>query len=211
MRKPAPRAKPTPQIRLSPVRLSPVRLSPDKVGRLRRSVPTRFPTAAAIRPYPFYDGCGDPSPPVLPMTPGRKRLPHDPPDSLPVNPEGEVYFITICCMPRGENQLASSEVWRQIDESLRYRENLGQLRVRVVLAMPDHLHGLFAFPSGSMAQVIGDFKRWISKSVGVIWQRDFFDHRLRTWESAIEKSTYIRNNPVRAGLVERAEDWPYQR
>lgn len=39
---------------------------------------------------------------------GRKHLPHD---GLPVNPistKGEVYFITICCIPRGTNQLANS-------------------------------------------------------------------------------------------------------
>lgn len=36
------------------------------------------------------------------------------------------------------------------------------------------------------------------------WQRDFFDHRLRSIESAAEKAQYIRMNPVRAGLVNRS-------
>jgi hypothetical protein len=42
------------------------------------------------------------------------------------------------------------------------------------------------------------------------WQRDFFDHRLRDDESFEEKAAYILNNPVRAGLVNRFEDWPYK-
>jgi len=40
-------------------------------------------------------------------------------------------------------------------------------------------------------------------------QKDFFEHRLRSDESAQEKSDYILVNPVRAGLVPKPEDWPY--
>jgi hypothetical protein len=40
-------------------------------------------------------------------------------------------------------------------------------------------------------------------------QEGFFDHRIRSNESAEEKRQYILMNPVRAGLVARPEDWPY--
>ena len=36
-----------------------------------------------------------------------------------------------------------------------------------------------------------------------------FDHILRNDESYAEKWNYVRDNPVRAGLVELAENWPY--
>jgi putative transposase len=42
------------------------------------------------------------------------------------------------------------------------------------------------------------------------WQPGFFDHVLRHDESYSEKWLYVCMNPVRAGLVERHEDWPYQ-
>ena len=42
-----------------------------------------------------------------------------------------------------------------------------------------------------------------------IWQRGFFDHVLRTDESYAQKWNYVRENPVRAGLVTKADDWPY--
>jgi REP element-mobilizing transposase RayT len=42
------------------------------------------------------------------------------------------------------------------------------------------------------------------------WQPGFFDHILRTDESYGEKWNYVRENPVRAGLVRTAEEWPYQ-
>ena len=143
---------------------------------------------------------------------GRRHLPHEIPLDVAIGPEYEVFFITICCQPRGRNQLATRETWQTIDESISHRERLGDLRARLVLAMPDHLHGLIAFPgSKSMTRVMADFKAWVAKSAGVGWQRDFFEHRLRGQESAAEKANYIRHNPVRAGLVCRPEDWPYQR
>ena len=42
------------------------------------------------------------------------------------------------------------------------------------------------------------------------WQPGFFDHLLRQNESYAEKWDYVWRNPVRAGLVARPEDWPYQ-
>ena len=42
-----------------------------------------------------------------------------------------------------------------------------------------------------------------------LWQREFFDHMLRSSESYSEKWNYVFENPVRARLVMRADDWPY--
>ncbi len=57
-------------------------------------------------------------------------------------------------------------------------------------------------------------KRGVSNSLGSAggrfrWQPGFFDHLLRNDESYGEKWNYVRDNPVRAGLVKLAEDWPY--
>jgi putative transposase len=41
------------------------------------------------------------------------------------------------------------------------------------------------------------------------WQSGFFDHALRSDESRAQKWEYVRQNPVRAELVSKAEDWPY--
>jgi hypothetical protein len=42
------------------------------------------------------------------------------------------------------------------------------------------------------------------------WQEGCFDRLLRSDESLSEKWEYLRQNPVRAGLVNDPEDWPYQ-
>ena len=43
-----------------------------------------------------------------------------------------------------------------------------------------------------------------------IWEEGFFDHILRSDESYLQKWNYVRENPVRAGLVKSEVDWPYQ-
>ncbi len=50
----------------------------------------------------------------------------------------------------------------------------------------------------------------LSRAKGQIWEEGFFDHVLRSNESYSQKWNYVRENPVRAGLVKSAADWPYQ-
>jgi REP element-mobilizing transposase RayT len=80
--------------------------------------------------------------------------------------------------------------------------------------MPDHIHFL-VYPHERDADV-GEFsgltKRLIRRRAkrNWRWQPGSFDRLLRGEESAQEKWVYIRENPVRAGLVERWQDWPYK-
>ncbi len=60
-----------------------------------------------------------------------------------------------------------------------------------------------------MEKVLRDWKRYIAKQTGVVWQDGFFDHRLRGNESYEEKAHYIRLNPVRAGLIASPEAWEF--
>ena len=41
-------------------------------------------------------------------------------------------------------------------------------------------------------------------------EEGFFDHVLRSNESYSQKWNYVRENPVRSGLVKSVADWPYQ-
>jgi putative transposase len=147
---------------------------------------------------------GGPSGPALPK---RQKLPHGVPEWVA---DGAVYFITICCGERGRNQLCAPEVADSVFEAVRFREARLDWHMRLVLLMPDHLHALFSFsPRQPMEKMISNFKEVVAKKAGVRWQRDYFDHRLRAEESLDEKAAYIRMNPVRKGLITRADDWPY--
>jgi REP element-mobilizing transposase RayT len=87
------------------------------------------------------------------------------------------------------------------------------------VVMPDHIH-FFATPAADSAKSISatfaKWKEWTAKRIlhrlhhpAPLWQREFFDHLLRSHESRSEKWDYIRANPVRAGLVTDAEAWPF--
>jgi len=41
------------------------------------------------------------------------------------------------------------------------------------------------------------------------WQKGFFDHILRSGEAYSQKWDYVRENPVRAGLVTDWREWPF--
>jgi hypothetical protein len=53
----------------------------------------------------------------------------------------------------------------------------------------------------------------VAKSLGIgpgKWQRCLCHHRIRTEEQYAEKREYLRQNPVRAGLVSPPDEWPWQ-
>ena len=97
--------------------------------------------------------------------------------------------------------------------------------------LPEHIHCLWTLPEGDQ-----DFsKRWalIKRSVskhachlvtregGVehhvrqrhrenpLWQQRFWEHAVRNDEDFKAHMDYVHYNPLRHGLVERVEDWPY--
>ena len=83
--------------------------------------------------------------------------------------------------------------------------------------MPDHVH-LFVRGSqvfrlgpwvGLLKQALAKATR-LSRAEAQVWEEGFFDHVLRSNESYSQKWNYVRENPVRAGLVKAVEDWPYQ-
>jgi putative transposase len=81
--------------------------------------------------------------------------------------------------------------------------------------MPDHLH-LFCSPRDlnfTLDSWVRYWKSHFTKSVKNPtwkWQSGHWDTRLRRHENYSEKWIYASQNPVRAGLVSRAEDWPFQ-
>jgi putative transposase len=76
--------------------------------------------------------------------------------------------------------------------------------------MPDHIHLLLNFPGDkSLSRIMGEWKGWLGRHRGIPWQRNFFDHRIRNEEQDRNKAGYVFNNPVRAGLVDSPEKWPY--
>jgi REP element-mobilizing transposase RayT len=83
-----------------------------------------------------------------------------------------------------------------------------------VVIMPNHVH-LIATPydDSSLEKIMERVKRVSSHRIKAmlhireVWEREYFDHMLRSHESMRTKSEYICENPLRAGLASRPEDW----
>ncbi len=159
----------------------------------------------------FSDDLGDAgrarSPSGPDMRPKRKTVPHAIP---PWVEDGSLFFITICCETRGQNILCEKHKAESLLEATHHFHQLARWYVRLFLVMPDHVHGLLAFRGeSSMTKTVADWKRYTARKLVITWQKNFFDHRIRNHESLSSKVQYIRMNPVREGLVQRTEDWPY--
>jgi len=83
--------------------------------------------------------------------------------------------------------------------------------------MPDHLHVIITGtdPASDVYAAMRAFKQysgfWLGRNQRDIhWQEDFYDHILRQEEDLARLITYILNNPVRAGICERWEDYPFK-
>jgi putative transposase len=129
--------------------------------------------------------------------------------------ESPIYYITACTHAR-RPILARADVH---DSFIRYGLGACECGVTVgrYVIMPDHIHMFVGFATGSisLSDWMKSFKNAISKTLKAAtfrpphWQKGFFDHVIRSAESYDRQWLYVRNNPVRAGLVRLAEDWPY--
>ena len=137
----------------------------------------------------------------------KPRLRHGIPDWV----EYPEYFITVCCTPQGANQLCVPWIASLVKESIGFRQRRKIWYFELLVLMPDHLHGILSISERRKLDTeIRSWKRWIAATSGVTFQKGFFDHRLRGSESARGKWNYVSLNPVRKGLIEKAEDWPFR-
>ena len=100
---------------------------------------------------------------------------------------------------------------------LRSQMRSGKMTIHEFVVMPNHIHILITLP-GEMSlekaiQLIkGSFSYRTSKELGFrgeIWQRGFSDVRIVDELSFEEHRAYIANNPVKAGLAQSAEEFPF--
>lgn len=101
-------------------------------------------------------------------------------------------------------------------------------QIDAIVIMPDHLHAIWTLPAGDMDYSIRwrNIKRSFTtiipseqrpsvvasrqrKHEQSIWQRRFWEHRIRDERDFNRHTDYIHYNPVKHGIVTRPVDWPY--
>lgn len=87
----------------------------------------------------------------------------------------------------------------------------------VYLFMPDHCHIILEGKTESADTLLamGRFKQhsgyWLYRNLrGVQWQKDFYDHIIRTDDATRKHVEYVLQNPVRKGLVTNWKEYPYK-
>ena len=90
-------------------------------------------------------------------------------------------------------------------------------RLSAWVVMPNHIHMLATrFEGYTLADIMQSFKSLTSHKAnkllnrrGRFWMLDYFDRYIRNAEHFAKTVQYIENNPVKARLCKRPEDWPF--
>jgi putative transposase len=127
---------------------------------------------------------------------------------------GCFHFLTFSCYRR--QALLTREgaygVFERELETVRVR--YGFVVAGYVL-MPEHVHLLVGEPRrSSLSVALQVLKQQTSrklKRLGEVqfWQRRYYDFNVHNEEKRVEKLRYMHRNPVKRGLVERPEQWPW--
>ena len=119
-------------------------------------------------------------------------------------------FLTVCTEKRAAwlAQVSVQDALHRI-----WRDPATAWLVGDYVLMPDHLH-LFCAPHDLKFTIERWMAFWKDRFVRTGlncggFQAGGFHHRLREDESYAQKWQYVRENPVRQGLVSRAEDWAF--
>jgi putative transposase len=112
--------------------------------------------------------------------------------------------------------LREPEIATCVNEAILRGAKLGQYNLLAHVVMPNHVH-LLVEPSVPVARITRGIKGVSARDANVLldrvgksfWQPESFDHWIRNGASLERTIFYIENNPVRARLAKRAEDWKW--
>jgi REP element-mobilizing transposase RayT len=136
-----------------------------------------------------------------------------------------VYVTTTCIdwLPIFSDREAAKCIARQLGETAKAMNTA----IVAYVVMPTHMHALLGFPDvKELSNFMQTFKSLSSRSIKALdfrnfknflhkngmfslWKRGFDDLIIFSEEQFWTKLTYIHENPVRAGLVEKATDWEF--
>ena len=125
------------------------------------------------------------------------------------------YFIIIC-VKNGEAVFSDKKLAEKIIEYLRKNKDKNNYKVYTYCLMPDHLH-LLLNPADSNIPV-SKFLQTLKSQTGFrykkehgipLWQRGFYNHVVRKNEDLVKIAQYVLNNPIRKGLTQKAEEYPF--
>ncbi len=142
--------------------------------------------------------------------PGRKASPEN-----ILNPARTFFTTTKTSM--GRRLLQSERNTGLLIEVLRSLVAERKFKLHDFVIMPDHVHLLLTVDEGitvekAMQLVKGRFSYRMGRELGFrgeVWQKGFSEVQVLGDESFEQHRVYIANNPVKAGLADTPENYPY--
>ena len=127
-----------------------------------------------------------------------------------------VYFVTVCAV-HGTRPFEREDLARETVNCLLQAKSKKGFSLYCYCLMPDHLHLALSPPAHGpdVVEIIRQFKAittseaWHRGLHGQVWQRSFYDHIARKEENVYAICEYIVHNPVRAGLAQTLEAYPF--
>jgi putative transposase len=126
------------------------------------------------------------------------------------------YFITTSTWQR--RALFNKAPWAEVvvEKLFAYRD-AGEYFIHAYVVMPDHFHMLLTPDvSATLERAVKTIKGGSSREIGVrfgtrfpVWQPGFTSHIIRDERDYEVHVVYIHQNPVKRGLVGRAEDYAF--
>ena len=101
-------------------------------------------------------------------------------------------------------------------DQLQFRDGINyDLHAWVI--MPNHVHVLTEVKQGfSLPRIVQSWKARTARKInlrlgetGAVWYRDYYDRFIRNEDHYINTTSYILNNPVKAGLCQATTDWQF--
>ena len=142
---------------------------------------------------------------------------------------GGTYFFTVVTHLR--SPIFANASWRKtLGEAIRKIQAKRPFRVDAIVLLPDHLHSVWSLPEGDAnystrwRRIKEEFTREFLKLGGVegdrndsrierdergVWQRRFWEHCCEDSDDMNGCLDYCHWNPVKHGLVQRVQDYPY--
>jgi len=85
------------------------------------------------------------------------------------------------------------------------------------VVMPNHVHLVTTpLPGKRLASIMQSLKSFTANEAnkvlareGTFWMPDYYDRYIRNQRHLVAAIDYVENNPVKAGLCKRPEDWPF--
>jgi putative transposase len=142
------------------------------------------------------------------------------PDGLKrLHNSGQAHFITFSCYHRQPflQKMQMQDVFLNALEPTRRRFSM---HVFGYVVMPEHVHLLVSEPVHSaLPKAIQLMKTKVSiqarregkraEGETPFWQTRYFDHNVRNHAGFVTQLRYIHRNPVKRGLCDAPEDWPW--